>query len=62
MPGHLCPARSHPVHARPSQKSSFSPDNGNCVEVAVPPEEGIGVRDSKEDRRSPPLLVSSGNV
>ena len=40
-------------------KSSLSFSNGNCVEVASLPDDGIGVRDSK-DSEGPVLRFTSG--
>lgn len=40
------------------RKSSFSADNGGCVEVAELPGGGMAVRDSKSPER-PPLLYTA---
>jgi hypothetical protein len=39
------------------KKSSWSAENGNCVEVAVLPGDNIGVRDSKDNARGCPALT-----
>jgi Domain of unknown function (DUF397) len=39
------------------RKSSFSAENGNCVEVAELPDQTIGVRDSKDNGPGRPTLT-----
>jgi len=39
------------------KKSSWSAENGNCVEVAELPDRTIGVRDSKDDAPGRPVLT-----
>lgn len=38
-------------------KSSWSAENGNCVEIAELPDRTIGVRDSKDNSPSRPVLT-----
>lgn len=46
------------VHELYWQTSSFSGDNGACVEVAFTPDHGVGVRDTK-DRSKPPHFYTA---
>jgi hypothetical protein len=39
------------------KKSSWSAENGNCVEVAELPDNNIGVRDSKNSSAGCPILI-----
>ena len=39
------------------KKSSWSAQNGNCVEVAELPGNNIGVRDSKDNAAGGPILI-----